>query len=98
VESEDLLTAIRNEITGASLASNQLTLPAGTYDVMASAVAHHTAIGTLFSKLRIRNITAGATLLIGPNEFGQVVNAGTTFGHAPRVEGRFVLALQSVIE
>ena len=41
-------TVLTNTITGASLSSNQITLPAGTYDVIASAPAHNPARHKLF--------------------------------------------------
>lgn len=51
-----LNTTVRNGITGASLASNQITLPAGTYEI--SAKGHTYATGESF--LRLYNVTDAA--------------------------------------
>lgn len=47
----------------ASLASNQVTLPAGTYIVNATSPFHATNV----SQIRLQNITASTTLLLGTN-------------------------------
>jgi len=93
-----LQTVVRNTIAGASLASNQVTLPAGTYDVTATAAAHGNAIGALYHKIRLRNITGGVTLLNGTNEFVSIVNATTITGHVAKLNGRIVLAGVTVVE
>lgn len=74
-----------------ALASNQITLEAGTYRCIASAPAfqcnrHQT---------RIQNITDTATLLLGSSE-----SIGTTTGAITRsfVVGRFTIAAQKIIE
>ncbi len=93
-----LQTVVRNDIDGASLAANQVTLPAGTYDVIASAAMHQNSIATTLHKLRLRNISAGNTVLLGSNEYMNVANAGTTGGNTARLEGRIVLAVSRVFE
>ncbi len=63
----DLNTVLTNTIPDASLASNQITLPAGTYYVEASAPA---ALTVDQHKVKLRRITAPASdLLIGTSEF-----------------------------
>ena len=86
-----LNTAITNEITGASLASNQITLPAGTFYCDASAPAFEVDN----HKAKLYNITTSADILIGTTE-----NANNAVAVTNRsfVSGRFTLAAASVIE
>lgn len=89
----DLNTVRTNEITGASLASNQITLPAGTYycEWSAPAYAADPLLGTSEHKTRLQNITDGTEILIG-----QALRAS---GGAPSIgHGRFTLAAQKVIQ
>ena len=53
-----------NDIVGASLATNQVTLPVGTYRIWAVAPVH-TNSGGVYTKLRFRNITDGTTEKLG---------------------------------
>ena len=87
----DLNTSLTNEITGASLAANQITLPAGTYYCDWSAPAQDNGAST--HQTRLQNITAATTLRIGQS----CINGGslTTFS---RGGGRFTLGSSSVIE
>lgn len=64
-------TTVANGIAGASLASNQITLPPGTYTVTCQA-ACYTAGGN--ARLRLRSITGGSTLAAGPST---VIMSGT---------------------
>jgi hypothetical protein len=57
----DLQTTQVNTITSCSLSSNQITLPAGTYNISASA----TAYGVNRNYSRFYNITDSATAIIG---------------------------------
>lgn len=57
----DLNTVRHNTIVGASLSSNQITLPAGTYLIEASAPAVYVYI----NKIRLRNITDGVDAAVG---------------------------------
>lgn len=59
-----LNTVQANSIVGASLTSNQVTLPAGTYLIEGSAPAYK-ADG---HKARLYNVTGAATLLVGTTE------------------------------
>lgn len=64
-QTRTLNTAVRNVGSLAALASNQFTLPAGTYHVLVAAPArrvdHHQA--------RLQNITDAATVAVGTGEF-----------------------------
>lgn len=83
-----LNTSKVNTITGASLASNQLTLPAGTYWAEASAPAynvgqHHT---------RLYNITGSAELVLGTPQTAALVS------NSSELRGQFTLSVSSAIE
>ena len=86
-----LNTVMTNEISGASLASNQITLPAGTYFIFASAIglqcSSHTA--------KLRNITDSSDTLIGSVEYASSGAAVTSHSF---VIGRFTIASQKVFE
>lgn len=56
-----LNTSVTNEISGASLSSNQITLPAGTYYITALAPGYRVQI----SKLKLRNISDSSDEIIG---------------------------------
>lgn len=75
----------------ASVASSQVTLAAGTYDVTGFAQA----VGTNRHQARLQNITAGTTLLSGTSE----INTGsTTDGNNSVLLGPITLAVSSVLE
>jgi hypothetical protein len=63
--SRTLNTVLRNTITGASLTSNSVTLPAGTYYLDASAPA----VQTTYTKAKWRNTTDGTDTIIGTSEY-----------------------------
>ena len=56
-----LNTEIENTITGASLATNQITLPAGTYRVRSRAPGYKVSV----HRTRLQNITGGTTIGYG---------------------------------
>lgn len=87
----DLNTVKVNEIAGASLAANRLTLPAGTWRIRARAPAWQVNRHIL----RLRNITDGTTILHGENCHSQDTDAT-----AVRCElvGQFTLAAQKALE
>ena len=90
----DLNTSLTNEITGASLASNQITLPAGTYYCEISApgadVEEHRAI--------LYDTTGSAILLIGTSEWSFDTGSGSGITTKSIISGRFTLSVESVLE
>ena len=86
----DLNTVKTNTIPGASLANNQITLPAGTYDILAGAAAVQTSGNTA----QIVTST-GQTLLVGINSYARVDNSA--FCLAP-VSGRIILSQTTILE
>jgi hypothetical protein len=91
-QTRTLNTTKTNEISGASLASNQITLPAGTYWCEASAMA--SLVNT--HKAKLYNVTDASDILIGTSGY----NSQTAAYAYDRsfVTGRFTLAASKVIE
>lgn len=86
-----LNTVVTNEITGASLGSNRITLPAGTYFIEASAPAF------LVNRHRILfyNITDSAVALLGMNKYAD----STASAHnTSDLTGRLILGAEKVLE
>lgn len=86
-----LNTIKTNTISGASLSSNQITLPTGTYYVEATAPAFDVDR----HKCKIRNVSDSTDILIGSSEF--VGNAGS-HQTITTVSGIFTLAASKTIE
>ena len=83
-----------NNITGASIATSVITLPAGTFKVNASA-PFYSGVGALDgSKLRLQNTTAATTAIIGQSSY--IGNSPTQV--APTLNGVFTLATSSTLE
>ena len=86
----ELNTIKTNEITGASLSSNQITLPTGTYYIKALVpafnVSRHQAV--------LYNTTDSSFDLIGTSEF---VSGGTGLSRS-FVNGRFTISAQKTFE
>lgn len=76
-----------------SLASNQLTLSAGTYRVVASAPAYR--VGD--HQARLRNVTDSVTLVVGTSEY-----AAPTGSDSPQtrsmIDGQFTIVSSKAIE
>jgi hypothetical protein len=85
-----LNTTVLNTITGASLASNQVTLPEGTYDIVAKAPA----FAVDGNMVRVRT-TGGVTLAKSQMNY---CTAASTPGMVATAEGRFTLASATIIE
>jgi hypothetical protein len=93
-----LNTVVLNTITGASLAADQITLPAGTYEPEIStpgyAVARHQA--------GLYNVTAAAwvTRVDGNDLIGSPIYAHASYGvnNRSEIRGRFVLAAPATLE
>jgi hypothetical protein len=90
----DLNTVVTNTITGASLASNRITLPAGLYEIMWSAPAEN--VNTHIS--RLRDVTHSATLLWGTSEFCGTPGGGGESSTASRGHGRIDLSEDTTVE
>lgn len=88
-----LNTVVANTLTGSSLSSNQITLPAGTYRVFACAASHESS----GNRLRLRNVTDGVTVASGVN-----THSGTSGASQPstaQILGtRFTIASSKVFE
>jgi hypothetical protein len=85
----DMNTEVADTASHGSVASNQVTLDAGTYRVFASAPVYQTGS----HQLRLRNITAGTTAVVGQSSF-----AGTGAGDTAVLAGRFTLSVSTVLE
>ena len=91
-QTRTLNTVMTNEISGASLSSNQIILPSGTYYIEAFAPNGYGGA----HKVKLRNITDSSDTLIGTNmyqESAQEVHFSTSF-----VVGRFTIAAQKTFE
>ncbi len=104
-----LTTAVVNQISGASIGSNQIVLPDGDFfiQVNASVASVIPASGTLNfrGQLRLRNITGsatsvvGTTCMLGPWNSG-VLSASTqnNAGSVQTMTGKFTLGVTSTLE
>ena len=90
VNIRDLNTIKTNEITGASVSSNQITLPAGTYYIDGSAPTYRTG----YSHVYLYNVTDSANEIYGYNAY---VNTSNGAGRS-HVVGRFTISSQKVFE
>ncbi len=91
-QTRTLNTVSTNDISGASLAANQITLPSGTYSIEARAPA----FGGARHKAKLRDITGTTDLLIGSSEFSASVVDHVTSDSV--ILGRFTLSVQSDLE
>ncbi len=90
-QTRTLQTLKTNEISGASLGSNQITLPAGTYFIDASAPGY--TCDNHVSKLY--NVTDASDVIIGT---AAQTNSAVATSARSHVRGRFTLAAQKVLE
>jgi len=86
-----LNTVVTNEITGASLSSNQITLPIGTYFIEASAPAF--SVGG--HKTKLQQISGTSVQIIGTVE---TAGAGVAAQTRSFVTGRFTIATTTILE
>ena len=84
-----LNTVLNNSISGASLASNQITLPAGTYYISATAPQ----LQGNPSKLSLYNVTSGSYVIVGQNN-----SAGTSGGILNPMRGIITISTTSVFQ
>jgi hypothetical protein len=98
----DLNTERYNGITGASLAANRITLPAGTYRVWANAPAGIRAWSsgeTTYWKARLYNITADEEIPYCASESGyRYAKDDDRYNVRTIIVGVFTLTVESVIE
>lgn len=73
-----------------SLSSNRITLSAGTYRIVASVVLY----GTLYSSIRLRNVTDNSTLLVGRGAYSPASGPSTVVG----ISGPFTIAASKELE
>lgn len=96
-----LNTVKTNEIAGASLASNQITLPAGTYYIDAwTSAQSQSGAGTQGLQPSLRNITTSTTILVGRTGWSYVIGGGASqpMDTQCNLTGRFTLSGTSVLE
>jgi len=86
-----LNTVVTNEITGASLSSNQITLPVGTYFIQATAPAFLTNRHRIF----LYNTSDSAVELLGRNVYSDSTDSGF---NTSDMTGRFTIASSKVFE
>lgn len=86
-----LNTVKTNEISGASLASNQITLPSGTYFISARVPVFMTNQ----HKSLLYNITDSANTIVGSSEYA---TSGYEGGNDSKFFGRFTITAQKVFE
>jgi hypothetical protein len=86
-----LNTVVSNAVSGASLSSNSVTLPAGTYVVTATAPGYRMNS----HKARLYNVTASAVLLQGSSEIANA--ADYPVQSASVITGQFTLATSSAV-
>ena len=91
VQTRDLNTVVTNEITGASLGSNQITLPSGTYYI--EAYTHGYACNK--HRLFLYNVTDSSYTILGSTGYARTSNAHQTI---TKVVGRFTIAAQKVFD
>ena len=87
----DLNTVKTNEITGASLSSNQVTLPAGTYYAEGSAPVYKAN----YTHCYLYNVTDSATELVGSTQYAINTYNGYQTG---TFCGRFTISAQKTFE
>ena len=90
-QTRDLNTEVHDDGGHASVASNQITLAAGTYRFG----AHAPGVSVNFHKLRLYNITDAATIEIGTSDRSttSAANSNKSF-----IEGEFTIDASKVIE
>jgi hypothetical protein len=86
-----LNTVVTNEISGASLGSNRITLPAGTYFIDAWAYAYQTDM----NRAMLYNQSDSSVTILGHSNFSDDNNQG----YSPSfVRGRFTISAQKLFE
>ncbi|MCM8595123.1 hypothetical protein [Accumulibacter sp.] len=94
VQTRTLNTVSANTISGASLSSNQITLPAGTYRVR----AHSPSSGCNLVQAWLWNVTDSTATVRGTSENGSQGGGSDPCSVRSWVEGRFTLSATKVFE
>ncbi len=93
VNTRDLNTVLTNEISGASLASNKITLPAGTYEIAARAPVYRADRHRVY----LYNVSDSSEEIIGTSEYAD--NGAARLAHIHSfVFGRFTIAASKDLE
>ena len=87
----DLNASQFNNISGASLASNQITLPAGTYLIEGECQC----VAIDVNQVRFENITDSTTAVLGQNMYTE---QSSNVGNMARVSGVFTIAGSKAFE
>lgn len=87
-----LNTEVNDTNSDCSLASNQMTLTAGTYECVVSAPAYSAG----HHKLRLRNVTDSTTVLVGSADYG--VTGAQAQSNRSFLSGRFTIAASKALE
>jgi len=90
-QTRDINTVETNEISGASLSSNQITLPAGTYFIQATAPCYKSNS----HKAVLHNVTSGAVNAVGTVEYNDSSDNVQTSSF---INKRFTISGTSVFE
>lgn len=90
-QTRDLTTEVTNSIVGASLATNQITLPKGTYYIEATAPA----LGCNTHQAKLYNITDTSDIAFGTSES---TASGTAVVTKSTVTKEFTISAQKIIE
>ena len=90
-QTRTLNTVVTNEITGASLSSNQITLPSGTYYIEAYAIAYKTNQ----SLIHLLNVTDTSNMVFGRSNYISTAEAVQTVNLLAQ---RFTISAQKVFE
>jgi hypothetical protein len=86
-----LNTVVTNEITGASLSSNRITLPSGTYYINSVGISYDTAT----HRIILYNYTDSSVTLLGLMVYADVNNEVANHSF---LNGRFTISSQKVFE
>ena len=86
-----LNTEVVNNISGASLASNQITLPAGTYRIDASAPTYQSQR----TRVSLYNVTDSAVAILGISSYASPVDHGSV---RAQLSGYITIAAEKVFE
>ena len=91
-QTRDLNTVLTNTISGASLAANQITLPAGKYYVEASAPFMITQYAPGIVQARIYNFTDTSVVFLSAPSYGNLPATSSFVSHSSEMSGSFMLS------